>query len=66
MNLETGRLSLAKQGERITKKRRLIVPIFPEIREDLETLVAAAKHGWLFNGPGIEFYHRFRVLCERR
>jgi integrase len=61
--LETGRVNLHKAGQQVTKKRRPIVPVFPEIRSTLERLVAEADEGWLF-GPNVDFYRPFRELCE--
>jgi integrase len=63
VNFETRRVSLKKPGVKSTKKRKPIVPIFPQIRGILERRVAASKDGYLF-GKTVDFYRPFRQLCE--
>lgn len=43
VDLEHGRVRQAKDGERATKKRRPIVPIYPDVRPIYERLVKKAK-----------------------
>jgi integrase len=64
VRLDLGRVHLAKDGERKTKKRRPIVPIFPEMREALEQRIAAAEDGWLF-GRRWKAYEPFVNLLRR-
>lgn len=59
VDLAKGFVNLSKPGERLTKKRRPIVPILPETRAVLERLVAANPVGRLFPprflaGPGFK------------
>lgn len=63
VNLETGRVNPYKPGEVVTNKRRGIMPIFPEIRGDLEKLVAGATGGFLFGSSHADFYRPFTALC---
>lgn len=66
INLEQNRVNLSKPGERKTKKRRPMVPAFPEFQTELAAAVAAAKAGGratLFRG-GIDFYKPFAALCQ--
>jgi integrase len=62
--LDRDRVNLQKAGRQVTKKRRPIVPIFPEQRETLERLVCEAKGGWLFGRGRFNSYHPFRRLCK--
>lgn len=62
VKLAEGTVNLQKAGSQVTKKRRPIVPIFPEIRPTLERLVKNAVGGFLF-GPRCDFYREFRDLC---
>lgn len=64
VQLDRGVVNLQKKGEQVTKKRRGIVPIFPEQRETLERRLAGAADGFLF-GRGYTSYHMFRTLCEQ-
>ncbi|HEY5798461.1 MAG TPA: tyrosine-type recombinase/integrase [Bosea sp. (in: a-proteobacteria)] len=59
-------VNLLKKGERQTKKRKPIVPIYPEIAALLRYRVASAgeRKGYLF-GESVDFYKPFRALCER-
>ena len=63
IDFTAGRINPYRVGERMTKKRRVVLPIFPEIRGDLETLVAGATDGLLF-GPRADFYCEYRELVE--
>jgi integrase len=64
VNLATGRVNPYKNGQRVTKKRRVPMPIYPEQRPVLERLVAGRRpDDWLF-GPTVDFYRPFRELCE--
>jgi integrase len=65
VDFELGVVDPYKPGEKRTKKRRFKMPIFPEIRPELEELCRTSYRGWLFGGPRIEFYHRFARLCGR-
>lgn len=60
---DTARVNLQKAGERTTKKRRPVVPIFPFIRETIARRVSEAQDGWLF-GPRANFYVEFKALCK--
>jgi site-specific recombinase XerD len=55
-------VSLSKDGEIATKKRRPPVPIFPEQEDTLQRLVREAVDGWLF-GRGYNPYKPFHALC---
>lgn len=66
INLEQNRINLSKPGERKTKKRRPIVPLFWRLRPFVRRAVAAAKaegRETLFR-PGIDFYKPFAALCR--
>lgn len=65
VDFELGVVDPYKPGEKRTKKRRFKMPIFPEIRPEIEELCRTSYRGWLFGGPRIEFYHRFARLCGR-
>lgn len=73
VDLKHGRVDLHPPGTRRTKKRKPIVPIYPEIRSVLEKrmIVAADNGGWLFparshkTGTGFaDFYEEFKKLCK--
>lgn len=64
VNLATGRINLRPSGQKQTKKRKPIVPVYPEIREVLERLLERAKDNkteYVFGGPH-DFYRRFAKL----
>ena len=66
IDLERNRINLSKPGERKTKKRRPIVPIFWRARPYAARAVEAAKakgRTTLFP-PDIDFYRPFSRLCE--
>ena len=63
VDVEHGIFNPYRLGARHTKKRRALVPVFPEIRETLERRVKDAKGGWLF-GATVDFYRPFQELCE--
>ncbi len=65
VDLVHGRVNPYKPEERVTNKRRRILPVFDELRPSLETLVRGApQSGFLFGGPRVDFYRPFRELCE--
>ena len=66
VDLQHSRVDLHKAGARRTKKRRPIVPIYPEIRPALERRMEAATDtgGWLFGHDRREFYTAFKKLCS--
>lgn len=63
VDLKHSRVDLHKPGTPRTKKRRPIVPIYPEIRRDIETLLLDTTNDYLFGGS-TEFYHDFVRLCR--
>lgn len=64
VNLQTGRVNPYKPGQKVTKKRRMPMPIFEAQRPVLERLCGGAgADGYLF-GPSADFYRAFRGLCE--
>lgn len=66
LDLERYRVSLAKPGERRTKKRRPTVPLYPRVRPYVQRQVAVAKAAGretLFR-PNVKFYQPFHDLCE--
>jgi integrase len=70
IDLKHGTVDLHQPGARRTKKRKPIVPIYPEIRATLERRIAVidrAKNpeGYLFGHDRREFYTAFKTLCER-
>jgi len=70
IDLQHGAVDLHPPGARRTKKRKPIVPIYPEVRAALERRLAAidrAKNpdGYLFGHDRREFYTAFKTLCER-
>lgn len=62
VDLKHGRVDLHKPGSKRTKKRRPIVPIYPEIRRDIETLLLETDNEYLFGSPR-GFYRDFVALC---
>lgn len=64
VDLRHGRVDLHAIGARRTKKRRPIVPIYPEIRPTIERLLAASDSEWLFGHDRREFYTAFKKLCS--
>lgn len=65
VSLEQGTVNLQKAGARVTKKRRPIVPVFPQMQATVERLasMSAETDGWLF-GRTADFYRPFRRLCR--
>lgn len=51
VDLKHSRVDLHKAGTPRTKKRRPIVPIYPEIRKDIETLLIETNNEYLFGQP---------------
>lgn len=64
VSMASKRINLMPPGGRQTKKRKPIVPIYPEMEATLERLIAGRKDGYLFGSPP-DFYRPFRQLCER-
>lgn len=64
VSLATSRINLAAAGSRVTKKRKPVVPIYPEIRSIIERRVEGAIYGRLFP-PQTDFYYRFGVLTRK-
>lgn len=64
VNLKQGRIKLAKDGERKTKKRRPVVRIDPELRPTLERLIDTATNEWVLGSPA-KLYRPFVKACER-
>jgi integrase len=63
VDLKHGRVDLHRPGRQRTKKRRPIVPIYPEIRRDVETLLLDTDNEYLF-GSNRSFYTAFVKLCS--
>lgn len=63
IDLAHSRVDLHKPGSKRTKKRRPIVPIYPEIRKDIELLLLDTDSEYLFGQPG-NFYEDFVRLCR--
>jgi integrase len=66
VNFVTGTIRLSRPGEKLTKKRKPTIPIYPQIRGLLAALAADAKAAGretLF-APNVDFYREFRRLCE--
>lgn len=64
VDLQRSRIALALEGEAKTKKRRPVVPIFPEMRSTVERLVRETRTGYLFGAPTWDAYPPFVRLCE--
>jgi integrase len=62
-DLKNSRITLAKPGEKMTRKRKAIVPLYPEIRPDVERLLEAADTEYLFGGNR-DFYREFVAVCK--
>jgi integrase len=63
VSLEGGRVNLNKLGSIRTKKRRPIVPIFPELKALLKIRMENSRDGQLF-WPTRDFYMPFKKLCQ--
>jgi integrase len=63
VHFSEGLVNLHKDHDPVTKKRRGIVPIFPEQQATLERLVANAAGGWLF-GRDYDPYKPFHDMCQ--
>lgn len=61
INLKDGTITLQPEGGRVTKKRRPIVPLYPEIRPLVERLLIDHPRGRLFS---TDFYVSFKRACE--
>lgn len=65
VDLKNGRVNPYRPDERRTSKRRMIMPIFPKIRGNVEELMRdVGSDGYLFGGPNVSMYRPFRRLCE--
>lgn len=64
VDLKHGRVDLNKPGVKRTKKRRPVVPIYKEIRKDLELLLLDTTNEYVFGGPA-SFYEEFVKLSKR-
>ncbi len=62
VDLAHGQLHLDPLGAERTSKRRPTVPIYAEIRPEIERLMAEDSGEYLFGGP-IDFYKPFATLC---
>lgn len=66
VDFKNKKVHLAKQGERLTKKRRPTVPLYPEIEQDLLWLVTrAATEGRTRLFTIKNMYVPYRRFCER-
>lgn len=71
VDLQHGTVDLHPPGARRTKKRKPIVPIYPEVRPTLERRLMATEDylfpagSHLAKRPYSEFYSAFKTLCER-
>lgn len=63
VDLKNSRIDLGA-GLARTKKRRPIVPLYPEIRPDVERLLMESETDWLFGAPR-DFYRDFVALAAR-
>ncbi|TWA89605.1 tyrosine-type recombinase/integrase [Bradyrhizobium stylosanthis] len=71
IDLQHGTVDLHPPGARRTKKRKPVVPIYPEVRPALERRLTAAKD-YLFPARShqagrdyADFYDAFKTLCDR-
>lgn len=64
IDLEHGRVDLHSPGKKRTKKRNAIVPLYPEMRRDIETLLLETTTDYLFDNP-TDFYWEFARFCEK-
>lgn len=62
VDFRRGVINLAADGEVVTVKRKAVVPLYDEIRGDLEALVARAPRGRLFGGA--DMYRPYREAAE--
>lgn len=61
IDLKAGTIALQPAGGRVTKKRRPVVPLYPEIRPLVECLLIERPTGRLFRS---DFYVPFKRACE--
>lgn len=61
IDLKAGTINLLGRNDRVTKKRKPMVPIYPEIRPIIERLMASTKDERLFPRNG--FYVRLRAAA---
>jgi integrase len=64
IDLLGGVIHLAKAGERVTKKRRPSVPLYPEIRPAVEWLMGNSGRSPHLFGRARDFYRSFAELME--
>lgn len=64
IDLERGLIDFRTPGERVTKKRRGVVPIAAELRPILERSYKERTSDWLLDRPG-EPYHEWRRAARR-
>jgi len=64
IDIAGGRIHLWRPGERVTKKRRPTVPLYPEIRPAVDWLFASSGTEYLF-GKVTSYYRPFHKLCAR-
>lgn len=65
VDLVNGQINLAWPTDRTTKKRRPVVPLFPELRPTVEALMLTTDNEWLFRREGRTFYMTFHRLAVR-
>lgn len=65
VDLQNGRINLRPPGSQATKKRRPVVPLYPEIRPIVERRIAASNNEWLF-APNADFYRPFVKLLAKK
>lgn len=66
IDLVNKQIDLSWPDEKATKKRRPVVPIFPEIEKTIEGLMLLySDNEWLFGRPGCNFYMPFHRLAVR-
>lgn len=64
VDLQAGVIHLAKAGERVTKKRRPAVPLYPEVRPAIEWLIGTSGQSPFLFGRARDFYKPFVELME--
>lgn len=64
VDLTAGVIHLAKPGERVTKKRRPSVPLYPEIRPAVDWLIGCSGRSPSLFGRNRDFYRPFADLME--
>lgn len=66
IDMRLNRVNLSKPGEKRTKKRRPIVPLFPRVRPYVRRQIATAKAAQreTLYPANVDYYWPFRELCE--